>query len=110
MFDVKGVRNLWIADAPNFSARQVTHYDSDDGLPVASLRITADGRTLSSQQWLERQLNDPYVQRAKARGIPLGRVGEAHEAGDVIAFLASERASYLTGIAINIDGGTSAVV
>jgi 3-oxoacyl-[acyl-carrier protein] reductase len=40
----------------------------------------------------------------------LGRVGEAHEAGDVITFLASERASYLTGVAINIDGGTSAVV
>ena len=35
---------------------------------------------------------------------------EAAEAGDVIAFLASERASYLTGIAVNIDGGTSPVV
>jgi len=55
-------------------------------------------------------LDEFYVERAQARGIPLGRVGEAHEAGDVIAFLASERASYLTGIAINIDGGTSAVV
>jgi NAD(P)-dependent dehydrogenase (short-subunit alcohol dehydrogenase family) len=55
-------------------------------------------------------LDEFYVERAHARGIPLGRVGEAHEAGDVIAFLASERASYLTGIAINIDGGTSAVV
>lgn len=53
---------------------------------------------------------DFYAGRAKARGVPLGRVGEAHEAGDVITFLASERASYLTGIAINIDGGTSAVV
>ena len=42
--------------------------------------------------------------------VPLGRVGEAAEAGDVIAFLASERASYLTGIAVNIDGGTSPVV
>jgi 23S rRNA (uridine2552-2'-O)-methyltransferase len=29
---------------------------------------TADGRTLSSQQWLERQLSDPYVQKAKAEG------------------------------------------
>ncbi len=44
------------------------------------------------------------------RGTPLGRVGEAEEAGDVIAFLASDRASYVTGVAINIDGGTSAVV
>ncbi len=51
-----------------------------------------------------------YAGLAKGRGVPLGRVGEAHEAGDVIAFLASERASYLTGIAVNIDGGTSAVV
>jgi 23S rRNA (uridine2552-2'-O)-methyltransferase len=29
---------------------------------------TAEGRSLSSQQWLERQLSDPYVQRAKAEG------------------------------------------
>jgi dipeptidyl aminopeptidase/acylaminoacyl peptidase len=46
VFNVKGVRNVWIADAPNFSARQVTHYASDDGEPIASLRITPDGRTL----------------------------------------------------------------
>src|SRR5438477_10522044 len=45
-FNAKGVRNLWIADAPNFAARQVTHYSDDDGLPIASLRITPDGRTL----------------------------------------------------------------
>ena len=51
-----------------------------------------------------------YAEEARARGIPLGRVGEAREAGEVIAFLASDRASYLTGVAINIDGGTSAVV
>ena len=42
--------------------------------------------------------------------VPLGRVGESAEAGDIIAFLASERASYITGVAINIDGGTSTVV
>ena len=46
MFDAKGVRNLWVADAPDFAARQITHYDGDDGLPIASLRITGDGRTL----------------------------------------------------------------
>ena len=46
VFNAKGVRNIWVADAPDFAARQITHYDSDDGLPIASLRITADGRTL----------------------------------------------------------------
>ncbi len=55
-------------------------------------------------------IDDFYAERVKARGVPMGRVGEAHEAGDVITFLASERASYLTGIAINIDGGNSAVL
>jgi len=46
VFDAKGVRNLWVADAPNFAARRVTHYEGDEGLPIASLRITGDGRTL----------------------------------------------------------------
>ena len=46
VFNAKGVRNLWVADAPDFAARQVTHYDGDDGLPIASLRITGDGHTL----------------------------------------------------------------
>jgi NAD(P)-dependent dehydrogenase (short-subunit alcohol dehydrogenase family) len=55
-------------------------------------------------------LDEVYEQTAQGRGVPLGRVGEDYEAGDVITFLASDRASYLTGVAINIDGGASAVV
>lgn len=39
--------------------------------------------------------------------IPLGRIGEAQEAANVIAFLASPRASYVTGTSINIDGGSA---
>jgi NAD(P)-dependent dehydrogenase (short-subunit alcohol dehydrogenase family) len=37
-------------------------------------------------------------------------VGEADEVGDLIAFLGSDRAAYITGVAINMDGGVSAVV
>lgn len=40
-------------------------------------------------------------------GIPLGRIGETEEAADLITFLVSARASYITGVAINLDGGTS---
>lgn len=42
--------------------------------------------------------------------VPLGRVGEATEAADLITFLVSDRASYITGVAINVDGGTSGAV
>ncbi|MBG73982.1 MAG: short-chain dehydrogenase [Chloroflexi bacterium] len=44
------------------------------------------------------------------KNIPLGRVGEAEEVGDVMCFLASSKASYVTGTAINVDGGTAPVI
>ena len=53
-------------------------------------------------------LDDHYTKMAGA--VPLGRVGEAAEAGDVIAFLCSDAASYVTGTAINVDGGLAPVV
>ncbi len=43
------------------------------------------------------------------KSIPIGRVGRADEAANVIAFLVSEAASFVTGSSINIDGGASAV-
>lgn len=42
--------------------------------------------------------------------VPMGRIGEAKEAGDAIVFLCSERASYITGASLNADGGSSPVV
>ena len=45
-----------------------------------------------------------YLELAKGRSVPLGRTGEADEAADLIAFLASARSSYITGTAINMDG------
>ena len=67
------------------------------------------------KKWAAAHADDPAYSlsdhwRAMSEGIPLGRVGEALEAGDVICFLASPRASYVTGASINIDGGTSPVV
>ena len=44
------------------------------------------------------------------KNVPMGRSGEAHEAGELICFLASAKASYITGTAVNVDGGTSPVV
>jgi 3-oxoacyl-[acyl-carrier protein] reductase len=55
-------------------------------------------------------INQFYAQMAKDRNVPLGRLGEAEEFADLVAFLASERAKWITGTAINFDGGAAAVV
>jgi 3-oxoacyl-[acyl-carrier protein] reductase len=52
---------------------------------------------------------DEYLQRL-ADGTPLGRAGRAEEFADLACFLASDNASYVTGTAINVDGGRSPVV
>jgi NAD(P)-dependent dehydrogenase (short-subunit alcohol dehydrogenase family) len=48
--------------------------------------------------------------RDMAKTVPLGRVGEADEAANVILFLVSGAASFVTGSSVNIDGGASAVL
>lgn len=45
------------------------------------------------------------VRRASEGRIPLGRYGRIEEFGDVVAFLASDRASYVTGTSVVVDGG-----
>jgi NAD(P)-dependent dehydrogenase (short-subunit alcohol dehydrogenase family) len=51
-----------------------------------------------------------YDRFAKDAGIPLGRFGRSEEFADLGCFLLSARASYLTGTAINLDGGLSPAV
>ncbi|MCC6176602.1 MAG: SDR family oxidoreductase [Chloroflexi bacterium] len=69
---------------------------------------------IKSDQWVRRaralgqDLDTYYAQVGK--NVPLGRVGEAEEVGDLIAFLASERGRYISGTAINVDGGSAAAV
>ena len=46
-----------------------------------------------------------YAQTGKT--VPLGRMGEAAEVANVIAFLASDAASYVTGTCVHVDGGIS---
>jgi len=54
-------------------------------------------------------LTDEAALRAMERAIPVGRVAVAEEIASVIAFLASDEASYVTGQTIFVDGGLTSV-
>jgi len=71
---------------------------------------------IESNQWVVRHSNegkgrslqDFYGEMGKR--IPMGRVGTAQEFANMALFLASDAGSYVTGTAINIDGGLTPVV
>jgi NAD(P)-dependent dehydrogenase (short-subunit alcohol dehydrogenase family) len=56
---------------------------------------------------VERGEHDSYEEgvAAWADDVPLGRVGDPMELGDTVAFLASDRASFVNGAALPVDGG-----
>jgi len=65
---------------------------------------------VKSAQWERRAKGgdmEAYYREA-AKRVPVGRVGEAEEFADLVAFLCSARAAYITGTAVNFDGGMSA--
>jgi len=83
-------------------------------LAGAGIRVNAicPGQIMTDlEKWrfgLEAQFFESTVEEREAemcKSIPLGRIGKPKEVGDLVAFLASEASSYLTGQAINITGG-----
>ena len=43
VFAQRGAQNIWVADGPQFTPKQITHYMGDTGTPIASLRLSPDG-------------------------------------------------------------------
>jgi NAD(P)-dependent dehydrogenase (short-subunit alcohol dehydrogenase family) len=83
-----------------------------DGIRVNAVLIGL----IESGQWVRAaagsgvEMQEFYARFARDSGIPLGRFGRSEEFADLACFLLSDRASYLTGTAINLDGGLSPVV
>ena len=60
---------------------------------------------LSQQSAAREGTSAEAVEQRIVSGIPIGRMGDPKEFGDVVAFLASPAASYISGVTIPVDGG-----
>ena len=68
-------------------------FETERHIALTQKRAAAEGITVEE------------ANRKRTKEIPLGRFGKPEEFADLVAFLASERAAYITGTAIQIDGG-----
>jgi 3-oxoacyl-[acyl-carrier protein] reductase len=87
-------------------AKAMARQLAPDGIRVNSIApgsISFEGGT-----WWKRAQEEPEAMAEFVRReIPLGRFGRAEEVGAVVAFLASRRASWITGACVTVDGGQS---
>lgn len=69
------------------------------------IRVNAVGPGSIDTDMLAGVNANPDAMKMVMSRTPLGRLGDAREVGDVVAFLASKKASYITGETIYVDGG-----
>lgn len=82
-------------------------------LNTLAREVAVDGvsvNTIATGRFRTQRLADNYgsiegAERAAAEDVPAGRLGTPEEYGDLVAFVCSERAAYLTGSVIPLDGG-----
>ena len=61
--------------------------------------------TIATPNWDERRQRDPQVMERAAKWYPLGRIGRPADVAAAVLFLASDAASWITGVTLPVDGG-----
>jgi len=106
------------AGGPGLSIYNTTKSALTSAAKIMALELASEGIRVNTLapgsiqfpggSWDKRVKNDPEGMKVFiADNLPLGRFGSAEEIGDIAAFLLSERASLLTGVCLNADGGQS---
>lgn len=81
------------------------------GVRVIGLNPSATATDRGVMRWrnqAQKELGDPERWRELTKSFPFGRPATVEEVADVIAFLCSDRASYVSGTVISVDGGAAA--
>lgn len=90
-------------------AKSMANELAKDGILVNSVCpgyvLTGRVAEVTAARARQRGISEEVVMAQSTAGIPLGRMGSPEELANVVVFLASERASYVTGVALQVDGG-----
>ncbi|MFC3073530.1 SDR family NAD(P)-dependent oxidoreductase [Shinella pollutisoli] len=110
---ITGIRGTENMAAYSASKSGVTSFTSSMALDLAPGNIRVNAvcpaaiRTRMVTGWLDSTPDSEALEAAVVAKHPIGRIGRPEEVASVIAFLASDDASFMTGLSIPVDGGRS---
>jgi 2-hydroxycyclohexanecarboxyl-CoA dehydrogenase len=94
-------------------AREVGRYGINVNVICPGVVVPAGKEvTTSESMWTDdmlRVFGTPEAAEKIAKGIPLGRLGTPEDIASAVLFLASDRANFITGQTISVDGGYTMV-
>ncbi|HYC47795.1 MAG TPA: short-chain dehydrogenase/reductase [Burkholderiales bacterium] len=81
-----------------------------NGVRVLGVNPSATATDRGVERWrnqAKKELGDPERWKELTKGFPFGRPASVEEVANVVVFLASERASYVSGTVVSVDGGAA---